>query len=802
MTSDRSKLLFFCLCFFVMCRLSGQSQWTELRVGPSAAQGYGYPSSMCLDKAGNLYVAEADDIHNTGSYVAKWNGNFWSRTSQCGDNFNGSIQSLAIGNYGELYAGGGFTWGYTPTYGIGALYGDTAQWVDIGGSDASLMCVDSSNNLYVVTNFSNSYGNYYVSSPVGGELGGTNALAANDYISALYSDHKGNIYAAGNFTNRSGKKYVAKWNGSIWSEMGTGTGRIMANSSIYTITGDSMGNIYAAGFFTDSNGKAYVAKWNDTAWVELGTGASALNAVQGWINTIAVDRSGNLYAAGGLKDSTGHYFVAKWNGISWSKLGQNSNSLSINGPITTMCIDTAENIFIGGTFSDSFGHGYVLEWNGNSWKPLGLINFLNPYRPRWEGITMLMCNTDSLVYGGPSINSEGYYCIAKWSGANSYEVGTGANALNAHGALLCMCHDLSGNIYAAGTLLDSLGSSSVFKWNGTKWSSIGALTHRNGNDGTIGNLSADSKGYIYAQIFYGNPQPYGAGKLMMWNDTTWTDISPYNLDYAAYYLCPDKHGSTYLGGYNLSLNREDILKWNGASWTEIMAFTPGGARMSGICADTAGNLYINGTFNDSSGRASNMAIYQTNGVIKYDSTGFAISSLLVTPQNRLCAISDSGYREWNGLTWQYVKVNGYCLIGDGSATTFCADYDNNIYLSGSVDLGIGRGIIDGTTGFGCVVKYHDTSSFYIDTLTSIFNISKGSFQVYPNPSTGIFLIQFPNPTSGIMSIFDIEGKQLLTWTVDGSSQKLININTLTAGSYIMSLIREDGSKESKMIVRE
>ena len=55
---------------------------------------------------------------------------------------------------------------------------------------------------------------------VWGELGGLNALAANDHIYSICSDKYGNIYAAGNFKNSQGKRYVALWNGTNWSELG------------------------------------------------------------------------------------------------------------------------------------------------------------------------------------------------------------------------------------------------------------------------------------------------------------------------------------------------------------------------------------------------------------------------------------------------------------------------------------------------------------------------------------------------------------------------------------------------------
>ena len=60
------------------------------------------------------------------------------------------------------------------------------------------------------------------------EVGGFDALSANQPIYAVCSDSLNNIYAAGDFTNTNGSKYVAKWDGASWNELGgqNGIGRV------------------------------------------------------------------------------------------------------------------------------------------------------------------------------------------------------------------------------------------------------------------------------------------------------------------------------------------------------------------------------------------------------------------------------------------------------------------------------------------------------------------------------------------------------------------------------------------------
>ena len=167
---------------------------------------------------------------------------------------------------------------------------------------------------------------------------------------------------------------------TTWIELGNPSNVILENkvvngsstSQINTIAIDNSGNVYAAGTFADSNGYAYVNKWNlnnYTSNVELGTGSNSLKA-NGLINKIVVDNSGNVYAAGNFTNSSNSYYVAKWNGSNWSELGGN-NSLKANNSINSIIIDNSGNLYVVGNFTDSNGKYYVAKWDGSSWSELG-----------------------------------------------------------------------------------------------------------------------------------------------------------------------------------------------------------------------------------------------------------------------------------------------------------------------------------------------------------------------------------------------------------------------------------------------
>ena len=197
----------------------------------------GIVTSICTDNFGNLYAARlfTDSVDaTTGNasgdmYVAIWNGTTWSMLG------NTAIQHL------------------NP---IGIL---------------SLIC-DETGNVYAGGAIGDSFG-YNVFKFNGtswGELGGPhNLLHGNGWIWSLCTDKYGNVYAAGDFTDSTtiaqSNEYVAKWDGTSWSELGSGSGRLQPNGRIASIASDSYGNIYACGDLVTDAGEGFVGMYPNAA---------------------------------------------------------------------------------------------------------------------------------------------------------------------------------------------------------------------------------------------------------------------------------------------------------------------------------------------------------------------------------------------------------------------------------------------------------------------------------------------------------------------------------------------------------
>ncbi|HVZ96155.1 MAG TPA: T9SS type A sorting domain-containing protein [Chitinophagaceae bacterium] len=358
------------LLTIVLINTTTNAQWSELG-GTNSLSANNSISAICTDASGHVYAAGSFTQPLGYEYVAEFNGTTWNQL------------------------GAGYTNSLTATATIESI------------------CVDKSGNVYAAGLFKNGSGYYYVAQWNGttwAELGGANALAANNEIFSLCTDTSGNVYAAGFFTNSSGNAYVAKWTRSnnTWSELG-GNNSLAANANIACVYRDSLNNIYTAGHFTDGSGNRYVAKWDGTSWSEVGTGGNAL-AANNDILAITTDGGGNIYAAGGFTNGDNYSYVAKWDGASWTELG-GTDALGARGEITSMSKDQYDNIYVGGLFKNASNYWYVASWNGTSWSELGGANSLA------ANLWIFAVTTDFLgnVYtGGRFTNGSGKWYVAKY----------------------------------------------------------------------------------------------------------------------------------------------------------------------------------------------------------------------------------------------------------------------------------------------------------------------------------------------------------------------------------------------------
>jgi hypothetical protein len=328
-------------------------------------------------------------------------------------------------------------------------------------------------------------------------------------------DPAGNIYVAGHFTDANGKYFVAKWNGTGWSQVGTGSNGLNADNMILALTTDAAGNVYAAGMFKNGQPRNnfYVSKWDGTRWQEIRNDSSYLNA-NAAIRAIAVDAAGNVYAGGSFtyspSPSVGKCYVAKWDGKKWAELGGVA-SLQANAVIRSIACDQAGNVYTCGAFSDTAGKVYLAKWDGTAWSSVGKLPNTWTAGPN----TLHKVTTDKVgnVYTAGSLaDSNGMLYVARWNGTKWSEVASKTSNLgvakSVYSDLITMAVSPNGvHVYAAGIIPSERTRVIIMHWDGVSWSELGKApyTLSIGHTGTVWQLAVNPTGEVVATGDFTDP---------------------------------------------------------------------------------------------------------------------------------------------------------------------------------------------------------------------------------------------------------------------------------------------------------
>lgn len=331
--------------------------------------------------------------------------------------------------------------------------------------------------------------------PVGSGVGGVQyPTIPSVYALTVYENE---LYVGGYFGTAGGHtaKNIAKWNGSIWTPVGSGFNGAVEDLCVYD------NELYACGYFDSSgtNQVSRIAKWNGTNWASVSSGISGSNAFAMCVFNNQLVVAGEFGLAGGVTASS----IAQWNGSSWTPLGA-----TMGGTATYWALTVHKNkLVVGGQFSiiSYVPANGVAQWNGSSWSELG------------SGIVdnvMSLSSYNGQLYAGSytlvSIDNSIKRCNDTiWSLVNG-----GTNeAVNA-------LYTWGDSLYVGGKFNIAGGSSSNFValWNDNSWSPLG-----NGISGTsqFANVQAFC---AYANELYvgGNftsAGDVGANSIARWSPT-------------------------------------------------------------------------------------------------------------------------------------------------------------------------------------------------------------------------------------------------------------------------------------------
>ena len=289
-------------------------------------------------------------------------------------------------------------------------------------------------------------------------------------------------------------------------------------------------DLYVGGQFLAAAGVPganYVAKWNGTSWSALGNGPG------GTVRAIAVIGT-NVYVGGDFTNFGGNAgdYIARWNGSNWFALDAKANGDgALNGPVFALAASGTD-LYVGGSFlnvDDNPTIDELAKWSAGAWSGLGSIGG-NGVFPTVSAVYAIAVAGTKVYIGGTFVDVNNIALadrIAVWNGAWSALGNNGMGGAAISGEVRALT--VSGtNVYAGGTFSNAGGvpaADKVAKWNGSTWSSLGSAAS---GDGALGGTTVVSIVVIGTEVYVGGTFFHRdiaeAGTVAKWNGTTWSAL--------------------------------------------------------------------------------------------------------------------------------------------------------------------------------------------------------------------------------------------------------------------------------------
>jgi len=172
------------------------------------------------------------------------------------------------------------------------------------------------------------------------------------------------------------------------------------NAIVRDLALDCHGNLYASGAFTaagDVNVNR-IARWDGTRWSALGEGMSVEHTASPEVWALAVDGQGNLYAgreiyATGLffippDSNTFTHYIARWDGLNWNPLGK-----GVDNFVNALAVDPEGNLY---AIGDSTSAGGITALRTARWDDMSFYLFIRPINGGYKSSSPIVCHSLSM----------------------------------------------------------------------------------------------------------------------------------------------------------------------------------------------------------------------------------------------------------------------------------------------------------------------------------------------------------------------------------------------------------------------
>ena len=524
----------------------------------------------------------------------------------------------------------------------------------------------------------------------------------DNFVYALASDRQGNVYAGGDFTSFGGMpvNHVARWDRATWSTLGDGL-----KEQVNHLAADSTGNLYTDVLVTTEGGmpETLVMRWDGSTWSPLPGNLSGLvdTLAEGRdsniiINDLVVDSQDQLYAGGYfylIQDDRYVGYVARWDGKTWSLLGN-----GMNHTVYHLAVDGQDNLYAGGEFTlaGDVPANRIARWDGKSWNALG--SGLGGDAPT---IADMEADRSGNVYVTGEFDTAGdisVQLIARWDGSTWSDLAPGTQSgwfEGEFGSIFDLSVSPNGDLYAGGSFrtIDGVEAHNIARWDGTTWSALG-----DGVNERVFAVTVDEKEQVFAGGFFTNAGGLPANHIARWDGTawfTWMEGGESGIDNIVDALAVDRDGILYAGGYFTIAGKtpaNHIAYWDGKEWNSLGEGFD--APVHELALDSRGNLYAGGAFTAA-------GAVNANRIARWDGTAWSplgagmsaehtgspeVWALAFDDQGNLYAGGDfttaggiqANYiARWDGSSWSALGRGM-----DAQVTDLAADSQGNLYAAG------------------------------------------------------------------------------------------------------------------------
>jgi uncharacterized delta-60 repeat protein len=245
-------------------------------------------------------------------------------TLDVGTGFVGSVNALAVAPDGDLYVGGSMTSYKGTSIGLGLVRLNPDGTIDNGFDIGSFPNIGFNGTVWAM---------------------------------AMAPDATGDIYVAGQFTTWKGTtaNRIVRLDpaGTIVGSFATGTG---FDAGVFALAVDGGGNVIAAGDFTAYAGSTpaptRIARLGPTGAIDAAFSTATGTGFNGTVNALAIDASGNIYAAGGFTQFNGGTAnrVVRLNPDGTVDATFNTGT-GFNGLANALAVAPGNDVYVGGSFS-------------------------------------------------------------------------------------------------------------------------------------------------------------------------------------------------------------------------------------------------------------------------------------------------------------------------------------------------------------------------------------------------------------------------------------------------------------------